>query len=115
MTAITPTIRLMTPEEVRTNRLINAGSVLMYGTTAIPLGAGRGDHIHVFQESTILYVLSSNSKLGYLGLEIFDSSSGEEYENIFLQYEWELEEYLGDQYKQLGPAAIIRKLICNLF
>jgi hypothetical protein len=28
-------------------------------------------------------------------LEIFDASSGEEFEQIFLQYEWELEEYLG--------------------
>ena len=115
MTAITPTIRFMTPEEVRSNKLINTGSVLMYGTTAIPLGAGRGDNIQVFQESTVLYVLSSNSKVGYLGLEIFDSTSGEEYENIFLQYEWELEEYLGDKYKQLEPAAIIRKLISNIF
>ena len=84
MQPITPTIRFITPEETRDRKLINAGSVLMYGTTAIPLGAGRSDRIHVFKESTVLYVLSTNSKLGYPGLEIFYASSGEEYEQILL-------------------------------
>ena len=76
MTPITPTIRFMTPEETRSSNLINAGSILMYGTTAIPLEAGRSDRINVFKESTVLYVLSTNSKLGYLCLEIFDAASG---------------------------------------
>jgi hypothetical protein len=115
MESITPSIRFMTPEETRNRQLINAGSVLMYGSTAIPLGAGRSDSIHVFKESTVLYVLSTNSKLGYLGLEIFDASSGEEYEQIFLQYQWELEEYLGRDWEQMEPVAIIRKLVANLF
>jgi len=115
MTPIILTIRLMTQEKARTTRLINAGSVLMYGTTAIPLGAGRSDRIHVFKESTVLFVLSTNSNLGYLGLEVFDASSGEEYEQIFLQYELELEEYLGKEWEQMEPVAIVRKLVANLF
>jgi len=112
---LNPTIRLMTPEEVRTTQLINAGSVLMYGSAAIPLGAGRGDRIQLFKESTVLYVLSQNSKLGYMGLEIFDSSSGEEFEQIFLQYPWELEEYLGSDWQEMEPVAIIRKLVSYIF
>jgi hypothetical protein len=48
-------------------------------------------------------------------LEIFDASSGEEYEQIFLQYEWELEEYLGKEWDQMEPEAIVRKLVANLF
>jgi len=111
MQPIAPTIRFITPEETRDRKLINAGSVLMYGTTAIPLGAGRSDRIHVFKESTVLYVLSTNSKLGYLGLEIFDASSGEEYEQILLRYEWELEEYLWDDWEQMEPVAIVKRLI----
>ena len=51
---------------------------------------------------------------GYLGLEIFDASSGEEYEQIFLQYEWELEESLGKEWEQMEAGAIVRKLIANL-
>jgi len=115
MTPIIPTIRFMTPEETRTSELINAGSILMYRSTAIPLGAGRCDRINVLKESTVLYVLSTNSTLGYLGLEIFDASSGEEYEQIFLQYEWELEEYLGEDWEQMEPVAIVRKLVAKLF
>ena len=115
MEPITPTIRFITPEETRTARLISAGSILMYGSKAIPLGASRSDSIHVFKESTVLYVLSTNSKLGYLGLEIFDASSGEEYEQIFLQYVWEFEEYLGRDWEQMEPVTIIRKLVANLF
>ena len=87
----------------------------MYGSKAIPLGVGRSDHIHVFKESTVLYVLSTNSMLGYLGLEIFDAASGEEYEQIFLQYQWELEEYLGKEWEQMEPVAIVRKIVSNLF
>ena len=87
----------------------------MYGTTAIPLGAGRSDRILVFKESTVLYVLSTNSKLGYLGLEIFNASSGEEYEQILLRYEWELEEYLWDDWEQMEPVAIVKRLIDYLY
>jgi hypothetical protein len=57
----------MTAEEIRSRQLINAGSVFIYGTIAVPLGAGRTDRIYVFKESTVLYVLSTNNKLGYLG------------------------------------------------
>jgi hypothetical protein len=83
----------------------------MYGTTAIPLGAGRSDRIHVFKESIVLYVLSTNSKLKYPGLEI----SGEEYEQILLKYEWELEEYLWDDWEQMEPVAIVKRLIDYLY
>jgi len=115
MQPITPTIRFITPEETRDRKLINAGSVLMYGTTAIPLGAGRSDRIYVFKESTVLYILSTNSKFGYPGLEIFYASSGEEYEQILLQYELELEEYLWDDWEQMGPVAIVKRLIDYLY
>jgi hypothetical protein len=69
MYQITSNIRFMTLEDTLTNRLINANSILMYGVTAILLAASRSDCIHVFKESTVLYVLSTNGKLGYLGLE----------------------------------------------
>jgi hypothetical protein len=48
-------------------------------------------------------------------LEIFDASSGEEYEQIFLQYEWELEDYLGREWEQMESVAIVRKLVAQLF
>jgi hypothetical protein len=63
MNQIPPIIGFMATEETSSRKLINAGSVLMYGSTAIPLGAGRRDSIHLFKESTVLYVPSSNCKL----------------------------------------------------
>jgi hypothetical protein len=39
--SITPTIRFMTPEETRTARLINAGSIIDFEGNTIPIAAGR--------------------------------------------------------------------------
>jgi hypothetical protein len=36
-------------------------------------------------------------------------------EQIFLQYEWELEEYLEADWEQRDPEAIVRRLIDILF
>ena len=49
MQPITPTIRFMTPEETRTNNLINAGRVIDYRGNTIPIAAGSSDRIHVFK------------------------------------------------------------------
>ena len=101
----------MTPEETRTTRLMNAGSVIELEGTTIPISAGRSDQVHVFRESTVLYVLSVNYRHEYIGLEVFDAASGEEYVSIFINYEWELKEYLGAKWRELAPITIIRKIM----
>lgn len=111
MQQLSPTIRLMTPEETRTARLINAGSVIDLEGTTIPIAAGRTDQVHVYKESTALYVLSVNHRYDYIGMEVFDSVSGEEYNSIFLQFPWECEEYLGNRWKELSPKTIIRRFM----
>lgn len=111
MNQINPTIRLMTPEDTRTKQLMNAGSVIEFEGTTIPISAGRSDQVHVFNESTVLYVLGINYRHEYIGLEVFDASSGEEYNNIFINYEWELKEYLGAKWRELAPIAIIRRFM----
>lgn len=110
MTQIEPTIRLMTPEETRTAKLINAGSVIELNGTTIPIAAGRSDQVHVFRESTVLYVLSINHRHEYIGLEIFDSVSGEEYDNIFFQCHGEIEKYLGLTWRERAPVSIVREI-----
>jgi hypothetical protein len=114
MTQITPIIRLMTPEETRTTQLMNAGSIIDYDGTTIAISAGREDKVHVYKDSTVIYVLSINYRHEYIGLEVFDSTSGEEYVSIFLQYQWELIEYIGASWKLLPPLAIVRRLIDHL-
>jgi hypothetical protein len=111
MTAIIPTIRIMTPEETRTTQLMNAGSVIEFEGMTIPIAAGRSDQVHVFKESTVLYVLSINYRHEYIGLEVLDAASGEEYNKIFINYEWELKEYLGAKWRELAPITIIRRFM----
>ena len=110
MTQIAPHIRLMTLEETRASQLIHAGSVIELEGATIHIATGRSDQVHVFKESTVFYVLSINHKHEYIGMEIFDAASGEEYENIFIQNQWELEDYLGMRWRELAPKTIARKL-----
>jgi len=110
MQQITPPIRLMTPEETRAARLANAGRVIVLDGTTIPIEAGRSDQVHVFKDSTVLYVLSINDRHEYLGFEIFDATSGESYYSLFLQGPEELGSYLGVYRRWLNPRTIIRKL-----
>jgi len=44
------------------------------GTHAHKLSVGYSDDIHVYRESGETYVLTHNSNLGYVGLEVFDSA-----------------------------------------
>jgi hypothetical protein len=111
MNQIKPRIRLMTPEEVRTAQLVNAGSVIELEGVTIPIAAGRSDHVHVFQDSTVLYVVSVNYRHEYIGLEVFDASSGEEYNSIFVDGEWELKAYLGVRWMEAAPLTIINRFM----
>ena len=109
MTQITPTIRIMTPEETRTTGHKTSSRVIEYGETIIPITAGSGDRIYVYMESTVLYVLNINHSFEYIGLEIFDAASGEEYDSIFIHNSWELYEYLGSLLSELSPEIIVKK------
>ena len=69
------------------------------------LSAGYWDDIDVYREGSETYILSSNSKLGYIGLEVFEGpdKSGE----IFVQEE-QVKEVLGRE--DLAPFNAIKKL-----
>lgn len=109
MTKIKPTIRLMTPEEMRPTQLINTGSVIDMLGVVIPIAAGRSDQVHVFKEDTLLYVLSVNYRFEYAGLEVFDATTGEEYESIFAENDWQLKEYFGSRWRDAAPMTIAKK------
>ncbi len=108
MKKITPTIRQMSPEETRANNLVNAGRVLEYEGTVIPLSAGRGDRIYVYTESTVIYVLNINHSFEYIGFAVYDVVSGEEYDSLFVCNSWELYEYLGILWDELPPETIVK-------
>lgn len=109
MTRITPTIRFITPEETRTTRLINAGAVIEYEGTTIPITAGGRDRIYVYEESTVLYVFNIDQRFEYIGMEILDATSGEQYDSLFIYNSLELYDYLGSLWEELPPEIIVKK------
>jgi len=111
MMKINPSIRLMTPEEMRPPKLINAGSVIDFQGVIIPIAAGRSDQIHVFKEDAMLYILSINYRFEYAGIEVFDAATGEEYESIFVDNEWNLREYFGATWRDAAPMNIVKKFM----
>lgn len=50
----------------------------------VVISAGSADDVDVFVEGDNLYVLSSNKRFGYVGLEVF-ARDGSEVGNIFVQ------------------------------
>lgn len=111
MTKIKPTIRIMTPEDMRPPKLINAGSVIDFLGVIIPIAAGRSDQVHVFKEEATLYVLSINYRFEYAGIEVFDAATGEEQESIFVDNEWNLKEYFGAKWRDAEPMTIVKKFM----
>ncbi len=69
------------------------------------LNAGYEDDLYVYREDCETYVLSLNSRLGYVGLQVFDGS--DEAGEIFLQ-DGQVEEALG--HLDYAPYTIIRRL-----
>ena len=72
------------------------------------LSAGYQDDIDVYREGKETFVLSSNPKLGYVGLEVFEGA--EKQGSIFLQGD-QVKETLGSE--KLSPFNAI-KLLKNL-
>ncbi len=92
------------------------------GTHTVILSAGGRDNIEVFQQkgtkstirhpgsATVTYVLTTNTGLGYVGLEAFegDEKLGE---GVFLQNDWSIEEVLGKKGLDLQSKTIVQRLI----
>jgi len=70
------------------------------------LSAGYGDILDVYREGPTTYVLSTNSRLGYIGLEILQGA--EKTGAIFLE-EHQAKEVLGRD--DLAPFNIIKRLM----
>lgn len=69
------------------------------------LSAGYGDDIHVYREDKETFVLSQNTGLGYIGIEVF--SGCEKIGDIFLEHHQVIEALGNDN---LAQFTIIRRL-----
>ena len=76
-----------------------------FGKHTHKLSAGYWDDIDVYREGPITYILSSNPKLGYIGLEMFEGP--DKIGEIFVQEE-QVKEVLGSE--DLAPFNAIKRL-----
>ncbi len=69
------------------------------------LSAGYDDDLDVYREGAATYILSTNSKLGYIGLEVF--AGADKTGEIFVE-EYQVKEILGSE--DLAPFNAIKRL-----
>lgn len=69
------------------------------------LSAGYGDVLYVYREGTGTYILSTNSMLGYVGLEVFEGA--DEIGVIFIE-EYQIKDVFGRD--SLVPFNAIKRL-----
>lgn len=114
MQQIQPVIRKMTPEERSKYQLQNFGMAMEHKGQTYRLSSGHWDNIHVFTSGATIYVLTVNTRLDYMALDAYIGSETDPIATVFMQYEWELEGYLGKKWKSLAPATSATKLIDHL-
>ena len=59
----------------------------------------------------MLYALSVNYRFEYAGIEVFDATTGEEQESIFVDNAWNLKEYFGAKWRDAAPLTIVKKFM----
>ncbi len=114
MQKIFPVIRKMTIEEMKQHRLQNFGLAMEHKGRTYRLTGGTGDQVRVFAAGAIIYVLSLNRNLSYVGLDAYMGSETDPVAYAFMQYDWELEDYLGKNWRELSDEELATKLINHL-
>lgn len=114
MREINPVIRRMTLEEMSQYNLQNFGLAIDHKSITYRLSGGTMDIIHVFESGPNLFVLSINRTLSYVGLDAYVGEESDPVRSAFFQYEWELYEYVGRNWRDLTPVTLTEKLIYHL-
>jgi len=78
------------------------------GTYTHKIGAGNSDYKDVYRENGITYLLTRNYGLSYVGLEVFKGN--DKLGDIFLQSDWDIDEFLGKNGIEKAPYNIIKIL-----
>lgn len=111
MTQIQTTIRSMTWEEAQQYGLFDRGLMMNYGTVSYRLSAGTTDDIHAFKSSVVIYVLTINHHLNYLGLDAYIGAETEPIDSIFLEGDSSIKEFIGNNWHTLPPPSLATRLI----
>lgn len=111
MNQIYPHIRSMTYEESQHYKLVNQGLMLTHETSTYKLSAGTTDTIYIFKSSVVIYVLTINHHLEYVGLDAFIGNEDEAIESIFVQGEAAIQAFVGVSWRNLSLDALISRLM----
>jgi hypothetical protein len=101
----------MTRDETREFGLINQGLMIQCDTTSYRLSAGTTDTIHIFKSSIVIYVLTVNYHLDFLGLDAYIGTETEPIDSIFLQGDSSIKECLGTNWHSLPLTSLATRLI----
>lgn len=111
MTQIISTIRTMSPAEAKRYQLQNLGLILHHNTISYRLLAMRKEDITVFKSGPVLYVLTINHQLDYIGFDVYLGSEEEPIDSLFLQGDYAIKEMVGDDWNTLPLSTLATKLI----
>ena len=101
-------------EQQHAGHRYNPASIILYKKKEYTIGAGTSDHIYVYREDEYLVVLVVNYRMGYAGLEVFDTTS-ENDANVFLSDSQDLEEMIGKNWDDFSEITIAKRLMGYLY
>ena len=110
MTPIAPVVRTMTFDEQVEYGLCNRGLMMETDKYAYRLTAGTTDSIWVFEQGTILFVLTLNLYHEYVALDWYQGSEDEPVDGIFLQSESAICELVGNDWRTVPLTELATRL-----
>lgn len=111
-TSITPVVREMTQHEQVEYGLCSRGLMLEQGERAYRLSSGSTDTIHVYEAgSAIVYVLTVNLRLDYVGFDWYMIGNDEPVDSVFLQGDYAIAECAGRDWRDITRLELARKLL----
>ena len=111
MTQIYPTIRTMTFEEASEFGEYHQGLMMEHGCVSYRLSAGSKDNMHVLKSGAVLYVVTINSLMEYVSLDIYMSKTEDAIDSIFLQGDYAISECVGNEWRSLSLIQITTRLM----
>ena len=111
MTQIYPTIRTMTFEEARELGSFHQGLMMEHNCESYRLSAGTKDNLHVLESGPVLYVLTLNMSLDYLGLDIYMPKEEDAIDSTFLQGDYAIAECIGHDWRSLSLYQLVTRLV----
>ena len=82
------------------------------GKHTVPIGAGSNDSVYVLREGEETYIVTINTRLDYVGLEIFDGDNS--HGDMFCQGE-QCNETVGYNWDTLTPITIAKRLSAYIY